>query len=120
MCAIDALGVSAMLGRPVAITASEPDTGRVITVTVDAGHARWAPRTAVVFAGDAGGPDRPSADRCCGYISFFSTGRAARAWAGRHPEVSGVVLRRDAALRIGIETFGALLQPAGLDAAETG
>ena len=28
MCAIDALGISAMLGRPVTITAAEPGTGR--------------------------------------------------------------------------------------------
>lgn len=27
MCAIDTLGMSAMLGRPVTITAAEPDTG---------------------------------------------------------------------------------------------
>jgi len=119
MCAIDALGMSAMLGRPVAITAAEPDTGRPVTVTVDAGTARWAPRTAVVFAGDAGDPGCPSADRCCGYINFFTTARAARAWARRHPEVTGTVLRRAGALRIGIDTFGALLQPAG-DDAETG
>jgi hypothetical protein len=112
MCAIDALGVSAMLGRPVTITASEPDTGRAITVTVDAGQARWAPRTAVVFAGDAGDAGCPSVDRCCGYISFFTTRRAARAWARRHPEITGTVLRRDAALHFGIEAFGALLAPA--------
>jgi hypothetical protein len=117
MCAIDALGMSAMLGRPVAITASEPGTGRAITVTVDAGQARWAPRSAVVFAGDAGDPGCPSVDRCCGYISFFTTGRAARGWARRHPEITGTVLRRDGALRTGIETFGALLQPADSDAA---
>jgi Alkylmercury lyase len=117
MCAIDALGMSAMLGRPVTITAAEPGTGRPITVTVDAGQARWAPRTAVVFAGDTGDPGCPSADRCCGYISFFTTGRAARAWAGRHPEITGTVLRRDGALRMGAETFGALLQPADSDAA---
>jgi len=119
MCAIDALGTSAMLGRPVTITAAEPDTGRPVTVTVDRDQVRWAPRTAVVFAGDAGDPGCPSADRCCGYISFFTTGRAARAWARRHPEVTGTVLRQAGALRIGIETFGALLQPAGGDKAET-
>ena len=111
MCAIDALGMSAMLGRPVTITASEPDTGRAITVTVDAGQARWAPRTAVVFAGDAGDAGCPSVDRCCGYISFFTTRRAARAWARRHPEITGTVLRRDAALHFGIDAFGALLAP---------
>jgi hypothetical protein len=120
MCAIDALGMSAMLGRPVAITATEPCTGCAISVAVDGDQARWAPRTGVVFAGDAGDPGCLSADRCCGYISFFTTGRAARAWARRHPEVTGTVLRRDGALRIGITTFGALLQPAGVDAARTG
>jgi hypothetical protein len=119
MCAIDALGMSAMLGRPVTITAAEPDTGRPVTVTVDADRARWAPRTAVVFAGDAGDPGCPSVDHCCSYISFFTTARAARAWARRHPEVTGTVLRRDGALRIGIDTFGTLLQPAA-GGAETG
>jgi len=119
MCAIDALGMSAMLGRPVAITAAEPGSGRAVTVTVDAGGARWAPRTAVVFAGAAGDAGCPSVDRCCGYITFFTTARAARAWARRHPEITGTVLRRGAAIRIGIDTFGALLQPAVSDAAET-
>jgi Alkylmercury lyase len=119
MCAIDALGMSAMLGRPVAITAAEPGTGRAITVAVDRDRARWAPGTAVVFAGDAGDPGCPPADRCCGYISFFTTGRAARA-RDRHPEVTGTVLRRDGALCIGITTFGALLQPASVAAARTG
>lgn len=117
MCAIDALGMSAMLGRPVAITASEPDTGRMVTVTVDSDLACWTPRTAVVFAGDTGNEGCPSADRCCGYISFFTTARAARAWASRHPEITGSVLSRDGALRIGIDTFGSLLQPAANNAA---
>lgn len=111
MCAIDALGLSAMLGRPVAITAAEPDTGRTITVTVDADRARWKPRTGVVFSGESGDPGCPSADRCCGYISFFTTRRAARAWARRHPEITGTVLRRHGALHIGIDTFGTLLTP---------
>jgi alkylmercury lyase-like protein len=119
MCAIDALGISAMLGRPVTITAVEPGTGHPVTVRVDAGQAQWTPRTAVVFAGDTGDPGCPSVDRSCGYISFFTTRRAARDWARRHPEITGTVLRRDGALRMGIETFGALLQPAGGDAASS-
>jgi alkylmercury lyase-like protein len=41
MCAIDALGVSAMLGRPVKITAAEPGTGRVIAVHANGDQARW-------------------------------------------------------------------------------
>jgi hypothetical protein len=35
MCAIDALGISAMLGHPVTITAAEPGTGCFITVHTD-------------------------------------------------------------------------------------
>jgi hypothetical protein len=117
MCAIDALGISAMLGRPVTITASEPHTGHAITVAVDADQAQWTPRTAVVFAGAAGEPGCPAVDRCCDYISFFTTARAARAWARSHPEITGKVLRREAALRIGIDQFGTLLQPADGDTA---
>ena len=110
MCAIDALGLSAMLGRPVTITAAEPGTGRTITIHADGGQARWDPPGAVVFAGATGGDCPHAADRTCGYINFFTTARAARAWARRHPEVSGTVMRRDGALRCGITEFGALLQ----------
>ena len=110
MCAIDALGMSAMLGRPVTITAGEPDTGRIITVHVDGSRARWHPRTAMVFAGSGGDACRPSAERSCGYINFFASRRAARAWARRHPEVTGTLLTREGALGIGITEFGSLLQ----------
>jgi hypothetical protein len=110
MCAIDALGMSAMLGRPVTITAGEPDTGRIITVHADGSRARWHPRTAVVFAGSAGDVCRPSAERSCGYINFFTGRRAARAWARRHPEVTGTLLTREGALGIGVTEFGNLLQ----------
>src|SRR6266516_1292063 len=81
MCAIDALGISAMLGRPVTITAAEPGTGRVITVHADGDHARWDPQGAVVFAGTTGDNCCHAADRTCGYINFFTTARAARTWA---------------------------------------
>ena len=116
MCAIDALGMSAMLGRPVTIIAAEPGTGRIITVHADGGQARWTPRAAVVFAGAAGEPSCPSADRSCGYINFFTSARAARAWARRHPEVTGTVMSRQGALHCGIAEFGTLMQapqPAG-------
>jgi hypothetical protein len=110
MCAIDALGMSAMLGHPVTITAADPDTGRVITVDVDGSRARWRPQKAVVFAGSAGDACRPSVDRSCGYINFFASRQSARAWAGRHPEAAGRLLTQESALAIGIAEFGSLLQ----------
>ncbi|MGH3303938.1 MAG: organomercurial lyase [Streptosporangiaceae bacterium] len=112
MCAIDALGMSAMLGRPVTITAAEPDSGRIITVEADRGRACWSPRTAVVFAGSAG-DGCSSADPSCGYISFFTTAKAARQWARNHPEVTGTVLRRRVALS-GIGHAGVRESPAAV------
>ena len=85
MCAIDALGISAMLGRPVTIIAAEPGTGRIITVHANRDQARWDPRRAVVFAGETGDQGCLSVDRTCGYINFFTSARAARAWAGHRP-----------------------------------
>jgi hypothetical protein len=110
MCAIDALGISAMLARPVTITAAEPGTGRVITVHADRDRARWDPRRAVVFAGTTGGDCCHTADRTCGYINFFTTARAARTWARANPEVTGTVLGQARALSAGIAEFGAFMQ----------
>ena len=109
MCAIDALGISAMLGRPVTITAAEPGTGRIITVHAHRGQARWDPRRAVVFAGASGDQGCLSVDSTCGYINFFTSAWAARAWVGHHPGVTGTVLRQDRALREGVAEFGAFL-----------
>jgi hypothetical protein len=109
MCAIDALGISAMLGRPVTITAAEPGTGRLITVHAHRDQARWNPRRAVVFAGETGDRGCLSVDRTCGYINFFTSARAARAWVGHRPGVTGTVLRQDQALREGVAEFGAFL-----------
>ena len=106
MCAIDALGISAMLGHPVTITAAEPGTGRVITVHADRDQARWDPPGAVVFAGAAGCDCCHAADRACGYISFFTSAEAARAWAAGHPAISGSVLSQAQALRQGVAEFG--------------
>jgi hypothetical protein len=51
-------------------------------------------------ADDAGLPDDPE----------FRAARAARAWARRHPEITGRLLTRQGALDIGIAEFGTLLQ----------
>jgi len=114
MCAIDALGISAMLDRPVTITAREPGSGRPVTVEVDRNQARWRPRRAVVFSGaasDAEGACR-AVDRSCGHINFFTSSRAAREWASRHPEITGTTLGHAQALRHGIAEFGALMHAA--------
>jgi hypothetical protein len=110
MCAIDALGISAMLGHPVAITAAEPGAGRIITVHADRDRARWDPQNTVVFAGATGDDGCPSAERTCGYINFFTSPRAARTWADHHPAITGTVLDQAQAQGQGVAEFGAFMQ----------
>ncbi|MGH3375912.1 MAG: alkylmercury lyase family protein [Actinoallomurus sp.] len=125
MCAIDALGIAAMLGKAVTIRSAEPVTGAPITVTVPAGNGRavWEPAGAVVFVGqdDTRGCAEPdaepdaavpsvAADVCCGHINFFTSGESAAAWAEAHPEVTGQILSQRDALETGVQIFGPLLR----------
>jgi hypothetical protein len=110
MCAIDALGISAMTGRPVVIESADPSTGQLITVSVDGATSTWDPATAVVYAGRARRECAgPSASVCCEHMNFFTTGGTAAAWAGSHPEIRGGILSQGHALQIGIGIFGQLL-----------
>lgn len=108
MCAIDALGIPAMLGTGAVITSSDPLTGEPVTVTFTGATARWHPRAAVVFDGCAGG-DGPAEQVCCGYLNFFASEASATEWTRQHPGVSGSVLDQVSAERLGAETFGSLL-----------
>jgi hypothetical protein len=111
MCAIDALGISAMTARPVVIESADPSTGEPITVEVDGTSSSWDPATAVVYVGRTGGDCAgPSASVCCGYMNFFATRAAASAWAASHPEISGGILGQARALQTGIGIFGQLLR----------
>jgi hypothetical protein len=121
MCAIDALGIAAMIGRSVRISSAEPGTGDPIIVTVPArGAAVWEPAGTVVFAGrqttyrtcpepDASVPS-VAADVCCGYINFFTTAASATAWASAHPDVTGQTLSQKNAVKTGVQIFGPLLR----------
>jgi hypothetical protein len=103
MCAVDALGIAAMLGKTVTISSSEPGTGAPVTVTVPAAGdaAVWEPGTAVVFygqqetacgtcppgAGAAGPP--AAADTCCRTVNFFTAKPAPPPGPGPIPRSPG-------------------------------
>ena len=109
MCAIDALGISAMTGRAVVIESADPSTGQQITVNVDGATSTWDPDTSVVYVGrERGDCAGPSASVCCEYINFFTTGGTAAAWADCHPEIRGGILSQSHALQVGIGIFGQL------------
>lgn len=113
MCAIDALGIPAMLDTDAVITSRDSYTGEPITVTVTnhGATASWLPTEAIVFLGSRTHCcTTTSAQSCCGYLNFFTSHRNALAWAAEHPEIHGVVLDRDQALDVGMRYFGDLLQ----------
>lgn len=115
MCAIDALGIAAMVDRATRIESIDVTTGTPVTVTMpagksDPGPAGWDPVEAVVFVGtsSAGGP---SVDCCCDYLNFFADRSAATAWARVHPHVPGQVLDQNRAEGLAVRLFGHLLDP---------
>ncbi|MDI9938855.1 alkylmercury lyase family protein [Rhodococcus sp. IEGM 1351] len=108
MCAVDALGISAMLGAEVMIESADPVTGGRITVTVRGENAIATPATVVVFVGAAAGHG-PSAETCCTTLNFFTDRDTARSWAEEHPQVGGIVADRADATRLGARIFGGAL-----------
>ncbi|MGW4108917.1 alkylmercury lyase family protein, partial [Streptomyces sp. NPDC004976] len=108
MCAIDALGVAAMLHQDVAVTSGDPVDGRPVTVIFTGGTARWEPAEAVVFVGQRA-KTGPAATVCCDALNFFADSSTAEVWARRHPEVPGRITGQAEALRIAEQIFGPLL-----------
>ncbi|TDW94498.1 alkylmercury lyase-like protein [Kribbella pratensis] len=111
MCAIDALGIAAMLDQDTRIESFDVTTGEQVTVTTTAGRAVWEPPGAVVFVG-AGTGGGPSADCCCDYLNFFATNAAAQAWTTEHPQIPGQILDQAEAEELGNRLFGHLLTTA--------
>jgi hypothetical protein len=90
MCAIDALGIPAMLGCDAVITSADPVSGDPVQVRFTSGVAAWQPAGAVVFYGvrpESG----PAASVCCGYLRFFATRATAGQFAAAHPEAGGTI-----------------------------
>ncbi|WP_407935591.1 alkylmercury lyase family protein [Jatrophihabitans cynanchi] len=109
MCAIDALGMPAMLDTDAVITSSDPANGRPVTVTVADGRYLWDPVTAVVFLSATAGSDAPSAETCCNDLNFFTTPASAQTWIDAHPQLRGDILDRARAEHRGQRIFGTLL-----------
>jgi hypothetical protein len=107
MCAIDALGVTPMLGEDTRIDSVDMTTGRPISVSMSGGGTRWDPAAAVVFVG--GDTEGPSADYCCDHLTFFADTAAARAWSAGHPQVPGQILAPARAEALAARLFGHLL-----------
>ena len=109
MCAIDALGIPAMLGQDVVITSRDPVSGEPVTVTADPDRTTvWQPGGTVVYIGSRS-CSGPAATVCCDALNFFTSTASARTWARENPDVTGNVTGQARAEEIAPQTFGALL-----------
>lgn len=108
MCAVDALGMSAMLGMDTEIDSVDATTGNPVTITMAGGQTRWEPASAVVFIGAAAGGG-PSAECCCDHLNFFTDHDSATTWAMTHQDVPGQVLTQAGAEELGRRLFQPLL-----------
>ena len=110
MCAIDALGISALLNAAIEVSSHDPSTRTEVWVRLDPGDgAWWEPQTAVVLAGttcDVG----PSFRGCCDVLNFFETRAGAERYLREHPSISGLPISIPDAIEAGRAAFGGLLE----------
>jgi Alkylmercury lyase. len=111
MCAVDALGIPAMVGADAVITSADPFTGETVTVTAAGGRMVWEPAGAVVFVGRRC-CEGPAAAVCCDVLNFFTGPASARQWAEAHADIVGDVVGQDQAVALGVGIFGGLLDVA--------
>ena len=110
MCAVDALGISAMLGTQVTITTTDPETNDPIPLTAGSQLVTAQPATTVVFVGAQAGLG-PSAETCCSHLNFFTERRTAQKWADGHSGINGDIVELPDAHHLGSVIFGDLLEP---------
>ncbi|WP_410638513.1 organomercurial lyase [Amycolatopsis sp. lyj-346] len=106
-CAIGALGIPLMTGRPATIVSRDPGNDRRITVRFDGTHWHWQPPGAVVLLA-AVARTGPLAVACL-HTGFHATAPDAHAYLHAHPSLAGQVLNKIDAVEIAHSEFGPLL-----------
>jgi hypothetical protein len=106
MCSLDALGVAAMLGQPVAIESACAACGSPVRIAVRPGAiVRVDPSETMVVATHAS--DAPAVEACCAFTMFACGPAHADDVLARMSNASALDL--DAALAAGESLFGGLL-----------
>ncbi len=115
MCAIDALGAGAMVGRDIVIESSCRSCGTSIHVaTRDDGTAlqSYGPEGAVVWSGIAY-DEGCAATSLCTVMAFFCSDAHLVSWReSNHPGLTGFRLSMDEAQQVGTAIFAPMLAPA--------
>lgn len=115
MCAIDALGTGAMLGRDVAIESTCRSCGSPIRIRTRGNGAALAdhsPRSAVVWTG-VQYANRCAAESLCTVMAFFCSDGHLESWRdGQNPRPDGFRLSLEEGLQMGKAIFMPLLATA--------
>jgi hypothetical protein len=112
MCAIDALGLPFMVGRPATILTQDPIDATLITIAIEpiSGDQSWLPATAVVLANECSQELVIKAECACPFINAFASPETAERWRADHPELAVQVMTQEEALAEARTIFGALLE----------
>lgn len=112
VCAVDALGLPAMVGGDGVIVSTDPHTGEQIQVTCRNGVWTWQPESAVLLVA---GQSRcaMAVENTCRTIDLYAHASHARAFLRNHPELAGEILDQPTAVMAGALDFGPLLGTAG-------
>lgn len=110
MCALDALGIAAMLDQPIEVRSHDPISGSEIHVhaTPD-GVTAWQPETAVVLAGSSS-CEGPSYCGCCDVLNFFESTENAQRYLHENTSVTGMTISIGEAAAAGRAIFGDVLE----------
>ncbi len=110
-CALDSLGISAMLGRDVTVTSTDPQTSEPVRVEVRGLEVNWYPSDAVVTMPSRFAAGGQAAQVCCPTVNFFARPASALAYQLEHG-LELMVLTIGQAVQLAASAFGPLLQPA--------
>jgi alkylmercury lyase-like protein len=110
MCAIDALGIAAMLDQPIEIRSHDPISGGAIRVRAHRdGVTHSQPETAVVLVG-YGSCEGPSYDSSCNVLNFFESTENAQRYLRKNASVTGKPISISEAAALGRAIFGDSLE----------
>ena len=110
MCAIDALGIAAMLDQPIEIRSRDPISGSEICVhAIPDGVTHCEPETAVVLVG-SNSSEGPSYCGCCDVLNFFESTESAQRYLRENPNVAGMPISVADAAAAGRAVFGEILR----------
>lgn len=109
LCAVDALGVSSMLGIPASIKSSCFQCGGDIDISINGGSVLGvAPSDIAVWLSTTDGCGC-TAETMCPLINFFCSAEHLNEWRQANPEEQGFVLDLNQALELGRLIFGDFL-----------